>query len=150
MKLIPRQRTHTPPRLEMKSSHVILCDRSNSENEECEKLCEYLRSKTKAEALKKWCFNTKYSWTSKEDVQYSYILLIGIVVSVLLEQSEGVFKFRDADLGKRDQQLSLCIRLPMAWISRSHRSRQCPCVGGRTVPIGGVDVRLPLGQGLGT
>ena len=78
---------------------------------------EILRPKTVAVALKKWCFNTKYSWTSKEDVQYSYILLIGIVVTALLDQSEGVFKFRENDLGKRDKQLSLCAWLPLAWIS---------------------------------
>ena len=62
-----------PPRLEMKSSQVILRDLSNSEELEMKiDLCLQLH------------FPTKGSWTSKEDVHHSNVLLICVVVSLPL------------------------------------------------------------------
>ena len=73
MKLIPRQSPQIPPRFEMKSSQVIFCDLSNSEE------VQIWRNWTKY-----IIFQTKDGWASKEYVHHSNVLVICIVVVVFL------------------------------------------------------------------
>ena len=73
-----------PPKLEMKSSQVILRDLSNSEELEMKiDLCLQLH------------FPTKGSWTSKEDVHHSNVLLICVVVSLVLGQVKQILTLGD-------------------------------------------------------
>ena len=79
MKLIPRQSPQSPPWFEMKSSQVILWDRSNSEEEQSVEF--NIRSSKLFKIC--WTFQTKNRRASKEDVRNSNVLFVCIVVLAL-------------------------------------------------------------------
>ena len=86
---------------------------------------------------------TKDSWTSEENVHHSYVLLIGIVVSLpLYKIIHDKRSISDQDLSKWDQQLFLWV----TGVLQPQGFLQFDGVVTLDVPVRWVDGRLPLCQ----
>ena len=101
-KLIPRQSPQSPPKPEMKSNHVIFGILSNSEMVKlfanwdpvvqllpsCYKISIKLCGNINLNWIV-WIKPTIDRWLSEEEIQNSYVLLVGIVVSLTLVGGEN-------------------------------------------------------------